>query len=67
MLIVVPSLLALSFIHFAAFLNVVRIPDLELKELFIDSSIYYATFTVVTVVLFVVIHWMKSPEELKKI
>jgi len=66
-LIVAPSLLALSLIHLAAFLNIVRIPDLELKELFIDSSVYHAALTLISLVLFALIHWMRNVGQIEKI
>jgi len=62
---VLTFLCALASLHVLAMMNVVSIPDLELKGMFIDGTIWYALITMGIVGLLCMVHWLRPRQVVK--
>jgi hypothetical protein len=62
-LMVAPLLFVLTLIHLAAFWGLVQIRNVELKELFVDSSVHYAALALISLGLYFAVHWRVNREQ----
>lgn len=56
--VIVPSVLTFSLLHIAVSLGLVKIQDIEFRDLLIDSSLPYPVLTLASLALFVLVHRM---------